>query len=298
MGAEALRIQMPEPRMRQDTGLNIAGSAGNGNTPQDGGLPSTHESAENPFRGEVAVVTGASRSIGQGIAEFLVDQGAVVIGGYLRHTQVLFANRMVEASQEKEGMLDMVQADIATAEGRQLFLDRSLQNANGKPIKYLFLNAATGGGGKMAPEDVKKLNVDAQIELLNLFVPHMAKGGKVFYTQSEPGRRAKEEGYEIDERYKDVAATKNEAAEHILSREDLRTKGIDVYIVVANMVAGTSIHKLAARSAPDEVAKAAALSPTGELPTIGDVVEAHANMVRGNASSGTTIFLGLPQPQA
>ena len=65
---------------------------------------------EQEFKGQVAIVTGASRGIGRGIALEMAERGTAVIGLYARDQEM--ANSAVMEIEEKGGMARYYKCDV------------------------------------------------------------------------------------------------------------------------------------------------------------------------------------------
>ncbi len=87
----------------------------------------------------IAVVTGASRGIGRGIALELAAQGATVVVNYQRNADA--ANEVVETIKAAGGTAIAVGADVATEEGANALIKATV-DAYGK-IDILVNNAGT-----------------------------------------------------------------------------------------------------------------------------------------------------------
>ena len=72
----------------------------------------------------VAVVTGASRGIGRGIAEELARQHAVVVN-YLRNAEA--ANAVVQSITDRGGTAIAVAGDVGIGEHRHRLIEQTLQ---------------------------------------------------------------------------------------------------------------------------------------------------------------------------
>jgi 3-oxoacyl-[acyl-carrier protein] reductase len=92
------------------------GKAGTGNVaPNEGDLM-------NRLKGKVAVVTGASKGIGTGIAEHLAAEGAAVVVNYA--TGKAGAEAVVKRIMQKDGKAVAVQADVSNPDDiRRLFAE-------------------------------------------------------------------------------------------------------------------------------------------------------------------------------
>lgn len=91
------------------------------------------------FTGKVAVVTGASRGIGRGIALELAKRGATVVINYNASADA--ANELVAQIQADGGTALAVQADVSTEEGANALI-KAATDAYGK-IDVLVNNAGT-----------------------------------------------------------------------------------------------------------------------------------------------------------
>jgi 3-oxoacyl-[acyl-carrier protein] reductase len=76
--------------------------------------------------GKVAVVTGASKGIGAGIAKALAAEGAAVVVNYA--SSKAGADAVVSAIQEAGGKAVAVQGDVSTAVGAQGIVDAAIKN--------------------------------------------------------------------------------------------------------------------------------------------------------------------------
>src|SRR5437763_10154936 len=75
--------------------------------------------------GKVAIVTGASKGIGAGIAKALGAEGASVVVNYA--SSKAGADKVVEAITALGGKAIAVQADVSKAEDAQALIDQSLK---------------------------------------------------------------------------------------------------------------------------------------------------------------------------
>lgn len=91
------------------------------------------------LEGKVAVVTGASRGIGQVVAEELAAQGATVVVNY--NSSQSEANAIVAAIEEKGGTATAVQANVSQLEAAQALIKTTLDTYG--QIDILVNNAGT-----------------------------------------------------------------------------------------------------------------------------------------------------------
>ncbi|KIJ43532.1 hypothetical protein M422DRAFT_30811 [Sphaerobolus stellatus SS14] len=140
-----------------------------------------------PLAGKVAIVTGASRSIGAALAIRLARDGAKVVINYVSNSAA--ADEVVSAiSGEGKGEGFPVKADISTAAGRQLLIDETLK-------KWQKIDILVNNAGIMLTKTLEQadetnfdttfnLNVKTPLFLSKLAVPHMAPGSRIILFSS------------------------------------------------------------------------------------------------------------------
>lgn len=200
-----------------------------------GGALPTHESAERPLAGKVALVTGGSRDIGARIVARLAGLGADTIVGY--NNKAKRADAVAKEIAPFGTNSEFVGADITTLEGIQAIvdrIDRVSPEAEDGQVDFVILNAASS---------TRELNVDANHNLIDAILPKMRKGGKIVYMQSSPGHFnpvLAPVGL-IPDIYTGVAATKNEAEQTIAARvPELQEKGVSLIRVIAPAIPDSS----------------------------------------------------------
>jgi len=78
-----------------------------------------------PFANKVAIVTGASRGIGQAVVEALAANGANMVVNYLR--QKRFAEEIVDRIEQNGGQALAVQADVSIIADLQALFQATIQ---------------------------------------------------------------------------------------------------------------------------------------------------------------------------
>ena len=98
------------------------------------------------FTGKTAIVTGASRGIGAGIAVLLGARGANVVVNYTSAKSEERGLKVVKAIQASSSGAKgrAVQADVTTAAGQQSLIDAALELSSSRNIDILVHNAGDG----------------------------------------------------------------------------------------------------------------------------------------------------------
>ncbi|KAF9525863.1 hypothetical protein CPB83DRAFT_896616 [Crepidotus variabilis] len=144
--------------------------------------------ATTSLHGQVAVVTGSSRSTGAAIARCLGEHGANVVVNFV--TDSLAADEVVQSirSQGKGGAI-AVKADASTVEGGRYLLDEALKTF-GK-VDILVLNSGIMGSKTLGDVDEAffdtqfAINVKAPLFLAKAVAPLLpSHGGRIIFFSS------------------------------------------------------------------------------------------------------------------
>ncbi len=145
------------------------------------------------FSDKVIVITGSSAGIGAAAARAFAAGGGHVVINYARNQAA--GEAVAEDCREAGGQACVVQADVATAEGRQALIDAALSQW-GK-IDVLVNNAGTtkfvdhSDLEGLSPEDfhtIYDMNLVAPYEMIKCARPHLAKqGGAIVNISSVAG---------------------------------------------------------------------------------------------------------------
>ncbi len=127
---------------------------------------------------KVAIVTGATSGMGEGIAELFAKEGAsVVVGGRNAQRGAEVVGRIEAAG----GKAVFAASDIKTLDGNKVLLDAALSNFGG--VDILVPNAGLLGLASIAElepklwHDTVATNLDAVYYLLHLGIPELQKRG-------------------------------------------------------------------------------------------------------------------------
>lgn len=148
------------------------------------------------LKGKVAVVTGASRGIGQAIALRLAGDGALVCVNY--HSNAEAAKGAVAAIEAAGGEAFALQADVGSVEQLVRFfesLDDELTRRRGDPgFDILVNNAGVSGGGAVgsateeAFDQVFATNVKGPFFTTQHALPRLRDGGRIINVSSNLSR--------------------------------------------------------------------------------------------------------------
>ncbi len=173
------------------------------------------ESAERIFEGKTALVIGATRDIGAGIALGFAIHGASVIGVHRDAGKDARAQPVIDAINSCGGLTDFPLCDINNAEDRTR-LQQTIEEKFGGQLDFFVLNASVG------PTLKKEAVVALALELL----PVMKQEGKVFLLQSTPAHfsRQIEALGQMPKLYEDVAEEKYQLWQDLLSQKSMFDK--------------------------------------------------------------------------
>ena len=234
---------------------------------------------------KLALVTGASRGVGAEVSRQLAHRGADVIINY----------------RSKEPRARAV-ADQVRALGRDAYLARAdltdstevaammeLVALQG-PLDILVLNASGGLEKNVAPDYAMRLNLDAQVGLLQSALPHLARGARVVFVTSHLahfyGAKA------VPPLYQPVAASKRAGEDALRALQpDLDARGARLIVVSGAAIEGTITPKLMERANRGSIE--ARRAQAGTLPTVEDFARAIVDAAyNSDLPGGATIYVG------
>jgi 3-oxoacyl-[acyl-carrier protein] reductase len=145
---------------------------------------------------KIAIVTGSSRGLGLAIARTLVAEGCRVCICARGSEQLAAAAVEVEASARRPNLIMMVQADVSTAEGIALVVDRTVETFGGLDILVNNVGRAAGSDLLDTSDAEWQAAIDETlfpaIRASRLAVPHMKQrgGGAIVMIASIWGRES------------------------------------------------------------------------------------------------------------
>ena len=145
---------------------------------------------------KIAIVTGSSRGLGLASARALVAEGCRVCICARGPEQLAAAAVEVEASARRPNMVMAVQADVSTADGVALVIDRTVESFGGVDILVNNVGRAAGAGLLDTSDAEWQAAIDETlfpaIRASRLAVPHMKPrgGGAIIMITSIWGRES------------------------------------------------------------------------------------------------------------
>jgi 3-oxoacyl-[acyl-carrier protein] reductase len=234
---------------------------------------------------QTALITGASRGIGASVARQLVCAGADIGINY-----------------RSKGARAQEIADEVVASGRQALLQADITDLNEvtamfarikeawKKLDFLILNASGGLEQGKEPDYAMRLNLTAQINLVNSALPLMTIGGRIVFVTSHLahfyGTGPKCEGYEV------VAASKRAGEDALRAMTpELTTRGIRLVVVSGDLIEGTITPKLLERQNRGLIKKRK--QAVGVLPDVEEFARAITLAATSDLySHGESIYVG------
>ena len=239
----------------------------------------------NDLLNKTALVTGASRGVGAAVAKLLAASGADVAVNYRSK-----GARAEQVAAEVEALgrrALLAQADL-TLETDLRNMMAAVKDAFGT-LHLLILNASGGLEKGKAADYALNLNRDAQVQILELALPLMPRGGRVVFVTSHLAHFHGEKP--VFPEYESVAASKKAGETTLRERiPELAESGISLVVVSGDLIEGTITPKLLERAAPGLIETRRAQA--GALPTVQDFAKAIVNAADPNLASGATLYVG------
>ncbi|CAO3695703.1 unnamed protein product [Umbelopsis ramanniana] len=148
--------------------------------------------AAKTLEGKVAIVTGGTRGIGEGVVKAFAEQGAYVVINYTSSSSEDLATNLVKQIKDNGGQAIAVQADVGDELGPKKIVDETIK-AFGK-IDIIVNNAAVSLMQTIDQADVEssdrvyKINVRGPILLIKESTPHLQEYGRVINVSSVVAR--------------------------------------------------------------------------------------------------------------
>jgi 3-oxoacyl-[acyl-carrier protein] reductase len=208
----------------------------------------TNPLAPGSLSGRVALVTGSSRGIGADTARFLAAAGASVIVNY--RSKAPRAEKVVTGIEAAGGRAIAVGADLTDATSVAEMFERAV--AEFGPIDILVLNASGGMETGMGEDYAMRLNRDAQVNVVEGALPHLASGARIVFVTSHQAHFIRTTPTMPE--YEPVALSKRAGEDALRAKlPELEASGVEFVVVSGDMIEGTITATLLERANPGAI---------------------------------------------
>ena len=233
-----------------------------------------------------ALVTGASRGIGASVARQLAAAGVDVAINYRSKSS---RAQEVAATVEALGRnVLLLQGDITEPKD---IASTFAQIANAwTRLDLLILNASGGLEKDKAADYAMRLNLDAQVHLVEAALPLMPRGGRIVFVTSHLAHfcltKPVYDGYET------VAQSKRAGEDALRAMiPALEAKGVRLVVVSGDLIEGTITPKLLQRASPGLIEKRR--KEAGSLPGVDEFAAAIVQgAISDSLGNGETLYVG------
>jgi 3-oxoacyl-[acyl-carrier protein] reductase len=226
---------------------------------RDGARPSDIRTTEEPnvtnplapgsLDGRVALVTGSSRGIGADTARYLAEAGAAVVINY--RSKAPRAEKIAGEITAAGGRAIAVGADLTDAASVQAMFERAVAELG--PIDVLVLNASGGMETGMGDDYAMRLNRDAQVNVVDNALPHLADGARIVFVTSHQAHFIRTTPTMPE--YEPVALSKRAGEDALRAKlSEFDAKGVEFVVVSGDMIEGTITATLLERANPGAIA--------------------------------------------
>ena len=209
----------------------------------------TNPLAPGSLDGRVAVVTGSSRGIGADTARYLAEAGAAVVINY--RSKAPRAEKIAGEIVAAGGRAIAVGADLTDAASVQALFERTVAELG--PVDLLVLNASGGMETGMGEDYAMRLNRDAQVNVVDNALPHLAAGARIVFVTSHQAHFIRTTPTMPE--YEPVALSKRAGEDALRAKlPELEARGVEFVVVSGDMIEGTITATLLERANPGAIA--------------------------------------------
>ena len=209
----------------------------------------TNPLAPGSLDGRVALVTGSSRGIGADTARYLAAAGAAVVVNY--RSKAPRADKVVAEITEAGGKAIAVGADLTDPASVAEMFERTVAELG--PIDILVLNASGGMESGMGEDYAMRLNRDAQVNVVEGALPHLAEGARIVFGTSHQAHFIRTTPTMPE--YEPVALSKRAGEDALRAKlPEFAASGVEFVVVSGDMIEGTITATLLERANPGAIA--------------------------------------------
>ncbi|MBT2500032.1 SDR family oxidoreductase [Agromyces sp. ISL-38] len=208
----------------------------------------TNPLAPDSLAGRVALVTGSSRGIGADTVRYLAGAGAAVVVNF--RNKEARAAKLVDEIVAAGGRAIAVGADLTDPASVAAMFERTVAELG--PIDILVLNASGGMESGMGEDYAMRLNRDAQVNVVDGALPHLADGARIVFVTSHQAHFIRTTPTMPE--YEPVALSKR-AGEDALREKipAIEAAGFEFVVVSGDMIEGTITATLLERANPGAI---------------------------------------------
>ena len=208
----------------------------------------TNPLAPDSLAGRVALVTGSSRGIGADTVRYLAGAGAAVVVNF--RNKEARAAKLVAEIVAAGGRAIAVGADLTDPASVAAMFERTVAELG--PIDILVLNASGGMESGMGEDYAMRLNRDAQVNVVDGALPHLADGARIVFVTSHQAHFIRTTPTMPE--YEPVALSKR-AGEDALREKipAIEAAGFEFVVVSGDMIEGTITATLLERANPGAI---------------------------------------------
>ncbi|GAA1843538.1 SDR family oxidoreductase [Agromyces salentinus] len=208
----------------------------------------TNPLAPGSLTGKVALVTGSSRGIGADTARYLAEAGAAVVVNY--RSKAPRADKVVAAIEAAGGRAVAIGADLTDAASVTSMFEEAV--AAFGPVDVLVLNASGGMETGMGEDYAMRLNRDAQVNVVDNALPHLADGARIVFVTSHQAHFIRTTPTMPE--YEPVALSKRAGEDALRAKlPELDAAGVEFVTVSGDMIEGTITATLLERANPGAI---------------------------------------------
>ncbi|GAA1952896.1 SDR family oxidoreductase [Agromyces allii] len=209
----------------------------------------TNPLAPGSLTGKVALVTGSSRGIGADTARYLAGAGAAVVVNY--RSKAPRADKVVAEIEAAGGRAIAVGADLTDAASVTDMFQQAV--AAFGPVDVLVLNASGGMETGMGEDYAMRLNRDAQVNVVDNALPHLAEGARIVFVTSHQAHFIRTTPTMPE--YVPVALSKRAGEDALRAKlPEFEAAGVEFVVVSGDMIEGTITATLLERANPGAIA--------------------------------------------
>ncbi|MFE6255421.1 SDR family oxidoreductase [Agromyces sp. NPDC057865] len=209
----------------------------------------TNPLAPGSLDGRVALVTGSSRGIGADTARYLAAAGAAVVVNY--RSKAPRAEKVAAEITEAGGKAIAVGADLTDPASVAEMFERTVAELG--PIDILVLNASGGMESGMGEDYAMRLNRDAQVNVVEGALPHLAEGARIVFVTSHQAHFIRTTPTMPE--YEPVALSKRAGEDALRAKlPEFAASGVEFVVVSGDMIEGTITATLLERANPGAIA--------------------------------------------